>query len=274
MATHNIFNIGAPPFSGYYNCTFESLTTGALATYCGTQSCADPASSDNKDGGTYSYGALSSSTEVLVNATDAWSGSKCAEIFMDTDDIDMGMGFGVPDHSVYNGDEIWFKLDVKLPVGFDTSLPEVGKTKFMRITINNAHFDLMMMSDDTGKWHVQNSELMPTEWNAEYGSGVSNLGPGMTFGNDYSVECYMKIHETAGSGIIRCWQDGVLFFEDDVVATIPSSPATLKSFILIGGWNNGVNSDQSFFIDNVKITTNSDGTGGALDAAGNKMIGP
>jgi len=267
-------SIPAPAFNGYYDCTFESLTAGELATNCQNQTCTAAALGDNLDGPAYSYGTKGSSTQCLVNTTGVWSGSKNAEIFMDVGDVGIGFGFDIVDVSMPNGKEVWYKLDVKLPVGFDTSLPEVGKTKFMRIGMGTGNFDLMMMSDNTGQWRVQNSEVIgDTAWNAAWpGDSSSGLGPGMTFGNSYSIEAYLKADDTAG--IIRCWQDGVLFFEDESTPTTTSPTAqTLTTFSLIGNWNAGVNSTQSFFVDNIKITTDPNGTGGAVDVAGNKMIG-
>jgi len=127
------------------------------------------------------------------------------------------------------------------------------------------------------------SEMIPdmiigegTSWKERNGNQAIFLqSPGHQKGSWHSIQMYMKLSSGSadigdGDGLIRMWVDSNLIAEYQR-NTLPTNGGNLKSVWLGNYWNGGYPNDQSFYIDDIKITSIVPATN---DSNGNPYIAP
>ncbi len=199
------------------------------------------------------------------------TGSQAGEVGVDqgTDGFgDWGGSFGYPD--LQEGEEIWFRIYVYFPTGFDFSCTQCAGLKMMRIHTanqnagNEGYFDVLI---DGGGLNVA-SEITPDYFMNN--PNWKNLGTPVSTGEWMAVEQYVLLSSVPGQGIYRAWQDGVLIKEDLQTNTLRSSTSMSDFAYLFTYWNGSAPATQVAYVDDVHITNE---TPSALDAAGNAFIG-
>lgn len=102
-------------------------------------------------------------------------------------------------------------------------------------------------------------------------AGIMPMGSqGLDIGRWQCLELYVKASSTS-SGTARIWKDGVLVAEFTGYNTLAGSGNVLTGVQLMGVWNNGVGNNQTQYLDNFLVTTD---TPSQRDSHGNPMIGP
>jgi len=180
------------------------------------------------------------------------------------------------------GDNIWFRVNVYYPKGWDFSCSCSQGMKFMRIHtasssgLNEGYHSTLIKGGTTGGLITVDTEVEGSEFK------LNNAGP--DFNNDQrqnlgtpaprdrwiTYEMQIKLHSTSGKGIYRVWQDGNLIFEDLKTATL-RSPTSISDFVyLYTYWNNGAPVTQTSYVDDIVVTST---VPGKKDASGNSYIG-
>lgn len=177
------------------------------------------------------------------------------------------------------GQEIWFRVYVMYPTGWDFSCGVCSQgMKFMRIHTassggsNEGYYSTLIKGGLTGGKIVVDSEVMGVDfWNNNgSGAGLQNRGTAVIRDKWYAYEQYVKWSSVPGQGIHRVWQDGNLIFEDLKTATLRSSTSKSDFIYLYTYWNNGAPQTQTSYVDEVVITSD---TPPNRDAQGNPLIG-
>lgn len=214
---------------------------------------------------------LSSAFATVVSDAQAHGGERSAQCSIDEGADGFGAWGGSLDFpDLHEGDEIWFRMYVYFPKGFDF-WTDSGYLKLMRIhtaadnSDNEGYHDLFIMSDGSGV-AVGSEVAGPEGWHEN--NDWRSLGTPVVPGQWYALEMYV-LHSSE-HGIFRAWQDGVLVLEDTESFTL-RSPTSIADFIYIFSyWNGSAPASQSAFIDDVVVTFE---TPCQVDADGNPMIG-
>lgn len=173
------------------------------------------------------------------------------------------------------GEEIWYRVWVFFPTGFDFSCNCTEGIKFLRTRTKSASGEF------EGSWDyylqpqgvvmatgVNNKEFYENHpWPYE---DIRGLGESIRTGEWHAYEHYIKLSSVSGKGIIRAWQDGNLIFEDTKTATLKSSTSTASLATIWTYWNNKAPKTQSAYLDGVIITNEPPS---AKDSKGNPYIG-
>jgi hypothetical protein len=115
-----------------------------------------------------------------------------------------GGSFDYP--SLHQGDEIWFRIYVYLPSGFDTSCTQCAGLKMMRIHTaapslsNEGYLDALI----GGSGINVGSEVTPEYYNNN--PNWKNLGVTVPTGEWMAVEQYVKFSSVVGQGVYRVWR--------------------------------------------------------------------
>jgi len=177
------------------------------------------------------------------------------------------------------GDEIWFRVNVFYPTGWDFSCGGCTQgMKFMRIHTRNSsgghegYLDNLIKGGTTGGLLVADSEVNGTDFKANNREGGTdlrkNLGTPVQRNQWHTYEMYLKL--SSGKGIYRIWQDGNLIFEDLKTNTLGTSGSSADFMYLYTYWNNGAPRTQTSYVDDIVITTDIPSR---KDAHGNAFIG-
>jgi len=173
------------------------------------------------------------------------------------------------------GDELWFRVNVYYPQGWE--FRSVGEgLKFMRVATgaNEGFHTVLIKGDTTGGLVYVNSEVNgddifddngPYPWPA-----LRNLGTDVVRDQWTTYEMYLKFSSVRGEGIYRVWQDENLLFEGLETATLKTANSTSSAAYLYTNWNDGAPRTQRSYVDDILITNE---TPGKVDAFGNPMIG-
>jgi hypothetical protein len=197
---------------------------------------------------------------------------------------DYGLG-----SDLHEGDELWVRVKVYPPTGFDwTAQPIVkvlrtaqakpdgsssgGYNSILATNPNNygcegtQKYGYMV----TGQENQDSQNPPPICQNRNLGDGGAFFTPGQWS----CIELYIKVSAT--DGMTRAWHNGVLRNEY-AYPTIPSGGYLPKSSTsdwmvhhLLGWWNGGASKDQSIYFDDFQVT---DEQPSSVDNAGNHMIG-
>ncbi len=126
---------------------------------------------------------------------------------------------------------------------------------------------------------VSDSGGMPSIFSDSNGSIVLSNEPAsrqfitkssLDIGKWVCLEMYVKV-SSSSSGIIRIWKDGVMVAEDIGYKTIALSNNYINSIQVMSNWNNAPSQNQTQYIDEFVVTTD---TPSNVDSLGNPMIGP
>ncbi len=182
-----------------------------------------------------------------------------------------GGAFDFPD--LVEGDEIWFRVFIYYPVGFDFTAPGGIGLKTLRIHTkslsgsNEGYFD--MLSNGAGGVTVA-SEITADFFANNAEDNWKSIGVPIVTGSYHAYEQYVKFSSVPGNGIYRVWQDGTLVFEDTVTKTLKTS-TSISDFIYVWSyWNGKAPKDQEAYLDHVVITSETPAT---VDSDGHPFIG-
>lgn len=189
------------------------------------------------------------------------------------------------------GDELWIRIYLYVPQGFDWSCNPI--TKLVRIAISNSEgksegycsilatkpinygcnsgspnkFGFMVIGEEMNS----NQKPPPICQNKNSRDGGAFLETGMW----HCIELYLRI--SFAKGITRSWHNGILRHEY-FYPTIPLSGYVPREKTknwtqhhLLGWWNGGPSRDQHIYFDNMIITNQRPSK---TDLEGNYMIGP
>lgn len=174
------------------------------------------------------------------------------------------------------GDEIWYRVWMYLPDGYDLSCGGCSEgAKFMRThTASSAgehegyHNYQAMVGGMLMSTSVNNYEFYKVS-HPSPGEDRKDIGDKITTGTWHAYEHYIKFSGT--KGVIRAWQDGRLIFEDMTTPTLRSSTSHADFSYLFTYWRKeGPTQTQSAFIDDVIITNERPSN---TDSHGNPFVG-
>lgn len=188
-----------------------------------------------------------------------------------------GGGFDFPS-DLSEGDEIWFRVNVYYPAGWDFSCSCTEGMKFMRIHTassaggNEGYLTALIKGGTTGGLIFANSEVDSAFWsnNSPVSTVARNLGDPVIRDRWYTYEIYIQFSSLENEGVFRIWQDESLIFEDLQTPTLRSPTSRSDLIWVYSYWNNGAPRTQTSYIDDIVITTI---TPDKTDTAGNPMIG-
>jgi len=180
-----------------------------------------------------------------------------------------GGAFDFPDLS--EGQEIWFRVFIYYPIGFDFTISRGVGLKTLRIHTasstgsNEGYFD--MLSNGI-KGITVGSEITSDffENNARWKA----IGSPIITGRYHAYEQYVKFSSEPGKGIYRVWQDGKLVFEDTQTKTMRSTTSVSDFIYIWSYWNGNAPKSQEAYLDYVVITNETPVT---KDKNGNPYIG-
>jgi len=189
-----------------------------------------------------------------------------------------GGGFGYP--SLGEGEELWFRINVYYPEGWDFGCGGCTEgMKFMRVVTRGANGDsegahsTLLQGGVTGGLLNANTEVDTSFW-ANNGpwpyAAARGLGDPVERDRWTTYEMYLKFSSVEDEGIFRVWQDENLIFEDLQTPTLRSATSTSDLIWLYTYWNNGAPQTQTSYVDDILITNE---TPNKVDAFGNPMIG-
>lgn len=200
---------------------------------------------------------------------------------------------GIYDYSLgsdlHEGDELWVRVKVYPPAGFDwTAQPIVKVLRTAQAkadgSTSGGYNSILATNPDnygcdgtvkygymvTGQENQDSQNPPPICQNRNLGDGGAFFTPGQWS----CIELYIKVSAT--DGITRAWHNGVLRNEY-AYPTIPSGGYLPKSSTsdwmvhhLLGWWNGGTSKDQSIYFDDFQVTNEPPAS---VDNAGNHMIG-
>lgn len=174
------------------------------------------------------------------------------------------------------GDEIWYRVWVYYPAGFDFSCGCPEGIKFMRIRTYSQQgayegsWDYYLRADGAVMATGLNQEAFYKINHPYPFDDIRGIGGPITTGVWHAFEHYIKFSATAGQGIIRAWLDGRLIFEDRVTPTLVSPTSKVSQATLWTYWNNMAPRTQSAYVDDVIITNEAPS---ARDDQGNLFVG-
>lgn len=178
------------------------------------------------------------------------------------------------------GDEIWYRSWIYLPVGFpfNVLVNSTEGLKLMRIHTkarsgsNEGYIHIYLHGTDAEKGSIfVGSEVNPgTFWSNNPMSRLRHIKgvPPVVTGKWYAFEMYVKFSGIPGHGIYRVWQNGQLILEDTKTATLTSSTSKSDYAYLWSYFN--FDADAIAYMDDVIITNEIPSN---IDDHGNHFIG-
>jgi len=183
---------------------------------------------------------------------------------------DWGGQINTPD--LFEGDEIWLRVFLFYPNGFDFACSSCIGVKTLRIHTasssggNEGYFD--MLTYNTGLTAA--SEITPEFFDNNPEAKWNDIGAPVTTGRWHAYEMYVKFSSQPGQGIFRLWQNGNLIFEDTQTRTMRTSSSKSDFIYFWSYWNGRAPATQKAYIDHVIITNETPAT---RDKHGNPFIG-
>lgn len=189
------------------------------------------------------------------------------------------------------GDEVWARVHVYFPIGFDYNSSSAGnKLKFLRFHTRSSS-EPSSSGCDAGNEGYHDVLILPL--------GLSNDSPGSSNNYVYGKECdwrwfyfgtwennkikhgrwetyelYIKFDNIAqsdgGEGIVRVWKDEELLLEVPNIETLETASSYSDTFLLFTYWNGGSPKTQHLYIDDLIVTNELPPN---TDSSGNPRIG-
>lgn len=214
----------------------------------------------------------------VYSAVNVAEGDFSAQLTIRQGETGWGNWGGVIQHpdKLEAGDELWFRVRMWFPQGFDYfSYGEGNRLKVLRVHTADG---------STGKHQGYNDILIDQKGsksafifgfegeNRWRGIGAKSALP--VFDRWETFELYMKFHPVAkasgGEAVIRFWKNGELLSEITDRKTLVSMNSVVTRSLLFTYWNGGAPKTQSMWVDDIVITSD---TPRARDANGNRFIG-
>jgi len=224
------------------------------------------AKADGADGFTEAF------SRTIYSAHVAHGGAQSAELGITA----MAEGFGewggsfFPPDVLREGDELWFRVYLYFPVGFDFSCTQCAGVKTLRIHTaatangnNEGYLDVLIDNGlNIGSEVTEDHYTNNPDWKGR--------GAKVPTGTWMALEQYVKLSSTPGQGIYRVWQDGTLVFEDTITETLRSATSVSDFLYVFSYWNGGAPATQLAYIDDVVLTNE---VPAKVDAMGHPFIG-
>jgi len=164
------------------------------------------------------------------------------------------------------GDEIWYRVSVNIPSGFDYDADPW--LKFMRIHTPDGHLD----------WYITNEgSKYPFQFIYEGEQVWSKFGTDndrVQFDRWETYEMYIKLDnvsvDNGGESLVRVWKNGRLMGEFTDRQTLKSTTTKAGYALLFTYWNGENSPSQSLMVDDIIITTD---TPTKTDVNGNPFVG-
>lgn len=232
------------------------------------------------EGGTAGQVATGSSGFFWVNSnninfsnTVVHNGSKSvAANFVSGSATSTGATFEGNNAYVNEGGECWYRVYYYFPTGWSFASSPASKIH----RINTTQHMLSVYAGPSGDIVTSNEpagvSINPAT-GQPYGQ-LSQVSTGVFFdiGKWQSIELYVKLSHVPGQAIYRIWKNGILTYEDKTMPTLMTANDRIEDrFTLFNYWNGGAPKNETAYIDDIKITSD---TPSNVDAHGNHMIGP
>jgi hypothetical protein len=173
------------------------------------------------------------------------------------------------------GDEIWVRVRVFMPEGFDYTAPgEGGRLKFLRVRTKTATGDHIGYDDI----YLNGPDADPP-----YGFIYEGMGRWQMFGSPETrpktgqwetFEWHMRLSSSLtvdeDGALIRFWKNNELLLESTQRKTLVSNDDIANYLYIFTYWNGGSPQTQHLYIDDLVVTTE---TPPNLDEYGNPFIG-
>lgn len=211
----------------------------------------------------YSDGAARGPRPATYDTTRAFSGTQSAKISTATDEKFFGIaGMSVPGGSLAQGDEIWRQEKFWIPGSFDFTGGQPA-VKWINYAPNNGT-GRVYWNLRAGGWSLISE--------TDSGSGYLNISAPIPRDQWVTVETWMKVTSVT-EPCMRLWVNGV-FLGEKTTNTI-DNPGYLIDEIRLGDyWNTGAPSNQSFWVDDLKIYSSRAGNiPTRFDSGGRRYIG-
>lgn len=245
-----------------------------------------------------------SSNTTVFSDKEAYEGNQSAELNIGKGKYGFGDWGGVFQFKtcgfkdLKKGDEIWIRVRVKFPVGFDYNASPY--LKFIRLRThsnsscltkcNRGYDDIYIvpnppkvpLRDISPYQHIKErgkaddgtslDDTYTAKWRrfGKHGKDTITLGQWETY------EVYYKLDDLpvdfGGEAIVRFWKDGVLLGQSTDTATLSEPQNVVVHFNLFTYWNGGSPATQKAYVDDIIITT-SPNTPQDTDGSGNPYIG-
>lgn len=226
--------------------------------------------------------------KTLYNSDESFTGSQSAEVNTTAGEQGFGNFGGIIEFEscskyggrrLVKGDEIWVRLRIKFPIGWEYD--PTGLNKFLRFRV--FHDDPAPISEGYNDLYIDGNIgrfATPFVYIFEGEGGQEWFPIGVaddlfTLGKWHTVEFYLFLDNikgtSTGNSMVRFWMDGILLGETNDRNTLGQADSYIDRFQLFTWWSNdGAEKSQKVFIDDLVITTEIPPN---RDLLGNPMIG-
>lgn len=220
--------------------------------------------------------SLFSASQSIATTNVASEGEKSCRLSIDQGSTGFGQWGGIVDTpDLTSGDEIWIRLKMFVPNGFDyNSYGEGNHLKFLRIRTESASGQNQGYND----WYINREEVsVPHKfifegeqiWR-EFGDQSDKI----VRGTWEVYEMYVRLDDTpvsrGGTARVRTWKNGELLGDITDLKTLVNDSSIATSVYIFTYWNGSAPRTQSLYIDELTITSQDPGN---RDVSGNPFIG-
>ena len=188
-----------------------------------------------------------------------------------------GGGFYHP-KALVKGDEIWLRLRVYMPQGYDYTAQSEGENlKFLRFRIisgvdrtNHGFDDWYLLSKQHGSGkpfgYIYEGHLAWTYFGSD--NDVIQLGNWETY--EFNIKFDNVPESKGGKARVRIWKNGKLLAEVTNSKTLKTVDTIVTDTLLFSYWNGGSPATQKLYVDDIVLTTDMPSM---RDKNGNPYIG-
>jgi len=223
-------------------------------------------------------GAGSPSANAVVTNLESSSGSNACKFWIQQNSKGpYGGGLNHPS-PLAKGDEVWLRLRVFMPNGYDYTAPGEGENlKFLRFrTIaasdrsNHGYDDWYLLSKKHGSGkpfgYIYEGYLAWTYFGSD--SDVIQLGKWETY--EFNIKFDNTSVNNGGKARVRTWKNGDLLADITNSPTLKTSDTIVIDTLLFSYWNGGSPATQELYVDDIVLTTDLPS---GRDKQGNPYIG-
>jgi hypothetical protein len=162
---------------------------------------------------------------------------------------------------VEKGRDLWIDLHVRMPASFIIETPGNGSLKYLRVRQRTAagaltgYFDLQFQDDDKTISEFRMLKEGQAVW--------QNFGTNGVFTREVWHRHTLHMHlddvlpASGGTSRIRFWQNGALQVDSATIKTILNPTDYADGLYLFTYWNGGAPQDQSLYVDQIRVSTDT-----------------
>ncbi|TCI85145.1 hypothetical protein [Tenacibaculum sp. M341] len=220
---------------------------------------------------------LSAQGNSVYDNEHVFEGSMSCKMTIEEGETGFGYWGGYIPHpeKLLEGDELWFRIRILFPEGFDYySYGEGNRLKFLRvhsetsdgenIGYNDVYVD-MKGSDNPFKYIYEGRQQWVNIGTPEH---LPKFNEWETY--EFYIRFHSKSKDEGGEGIVRFWKNGELLQEITHLKTLKFDTAKVGRSLIFTYWNGGAPKTQSLWVDDVVLTSDIPNK---KDAKGNSFIG-